>query len=121
MLAADLLSQLLPAPSHPPEAPQQPPGASQPPPGDLNILPPDIDFNVLSNLASSLGISSVNVAPDASQQEREQAVASAVVAEAVQQAPAAGGSFQEDADAAAANFLNRLLGEAPPCAPPQNP
>lgn len=89
-------------------------------------LPVGIDLEQLSALAKMLGVPEPSVAPEASSQEREQAVASAVVAEAAHQQQEQAGQLHpqqqqhhnstqqlqspEEVNAQAATFLQGLLG-----------
>ena len=80
------------------------------------MLPSGLDLGALSNLAAMLGVPAVSVPPEASDQDRHRAVASAVVAEAAhkqQEREGPGGpnsNLQGDVNAAAATFLQGLLG-----------
>ena len=103
-----------PGPGTSPQAAQpQPPSSSFPDPAA--VLPAGLDLSELSNLAALLGVAGVNLPAEASVQERERAVADAVVVEAAhkqqEQAPADSRGFQGDVNAAAATFLQGLLGE----------
>ena len=96
----------------PPRPPAHPARALRAAVDTSAVLPVDLDLSGLSNLAAILGLPQVNLPPDASKQEKKDAIASAVVAEAAhkqhEQAPMGTQNYQEDAEAAARTFLSDM-------------